>query len=179
MKEFSKLAASALSVAITSGCIDTQGGFAPNIHEVELPVNYCNQAVLVTGNPHGIPREKYAAIIAEICDGVVSLTLDIDQDGYGSEVDCNDSNADVHPRAEEVCNGVDDNCDGEVDNAGPTGSSIPKWAIDMDRDGFAASLSMFALSCENPGEGYRLAAEVASTLDCDDNDPTINSDCTD
>lgn len=36
--------------------------------------------------------------------------------GYAAEPgDCDDENPDVHPGAEEVCNYVDDNCDGRVD----------------------------------------------------------------
>ena len=50
--------------------------------------------------------------------------VDTDGDGYGNpastdcdhpELDCDDSNAAVNPGATEVCNGTDDNCDGQAD----------------------------------------------------------------
>src|SRR6185436_20741054 len=50
---------------------------------------------------------------------------DGDHDGYGSpgnadcdngaDADCDDTDATVHPFASESCNGVDDDCDGNVD----------------------------------------------------------------
>ena len=48
---------------------------------------------------------------------------DQDGDGFGvsaegcahTEIDCDDAQQDVHPGAAEVCNNLDDNCDGQVD----------------------------------------------------------------
>lgn len=45
-------------------------------------------------------------------------------EGYAAEDgDCDDMNGDVHPEAEEVCNGTDDNCSGTVDDGFGTGES--------------------------------------------------------
>lgn len=61
------------------------------------------------------------------CDGLVDEGFDVDQDGYtvcgtrtdgGTDptlVDCADDAAMVHPGADEVCNLVDDDCDGVID----------------------------------------------------------------
>jgi hypothetical protein len=46
------------------------------------------------------------------CDGSVPT-------GYvDNSIDCNDANSAVYPGATEVCNGIDDNCDGTVDSGG-------------------------------------------------------------
>jgi nitrous oxidase accessory protein NosD len=41
--------------------------------------------------------------------------IDNDGDGVFSDHDCDDSDPDVYPGAAEICNGVDDNCDGQID----------------------------------------------------------------
>jgi len=57
-----------------------------------------------------------------------SAPIDADGDGYPSGVDCNDNDASIHPGATEVCDGVDQDCDGVRDNGFP----------DADADGWAS-----------------------------------------
>ncbi len=61
--------------------------------------------------------------VNERCDSATRVCLfdllDGDHDGFPPRScgggDCDDSHADVHPGATEVCNGIDDNCNGLVD----------------------------------------------------------------
>jgi hypothetical protein len=55
-------------------------------------------------------------------DAPCSLGIDRDGDGYFEGYgDCDDSNEGVHPFAEEICNGIDDDCDGYTDEGNPGG----------------------------------------------------------
>jgi len=89
---------------------------------------------------------------------------DADKDGHTALTDCNDQDASIHPNAEEVCDGIDNNCDMQVDE----GVSMTLYA-DIDGDTFGDPDASDNL-CEE-AEGY-----VADNTDCDDDNDTIYPD---
>jgi hypothetical protein len=116
---------------------------------------------------------------ASVDEGVLStFFLDADADGYGDPAstasgctvptgyasaasDCDDGDAGVHPGASERCDGVDQDCDGVVDE-GVTSSFFP----DTDGDGHGAPSGSVA-ACSAPS-GF-----VSSSDDCDDGDAAV------
>ena len=90
------------------------------------------------------------------------VRFDGDGDGYTSDEDCDDDAPGVHPNTVEVCNGVDDDCDGVVDD-----SAGDLWYADADGDGFGDPATE-TQSCD-AAEGT-----VADNTDCDDTSVDIN-----
>jgi len=129
------------------------------------------------------------------CDGVTDEDLselvfyrDLDGDGYGTpddeiidcapvpgyvveNTDCDDSDDSIWPGRSEECNGIDDNCNGEIDETHP----LDPYFLDADADGFGAGEPVYA--CAAP------EAHVLDGTDCDDADymvnPSIYADCED
>ena len=104
------------------------------------------------------------------CDGQIDegLTTDADGDGYtvvgscgGSADDCDDSDADIHPGATEACDGIDNNCNGSIDEG-----VLNTYYADTDGDGFG-NASSTTQACTQPG-GF-----VADNTDCDDTNNAI------
>lgn len=72
-------------------------------------------------------------------------------DGYvASADDCDDADATAHPNAAEVCDGVDNDCSGEADEA--TAIDALVWYTDADGDGFGVEDST-TIACDQP-DGY-------------------------
>src|SRR6185503_7953894 len=72
-----------------------------------------------------------------------------------------DGRASVKPGGTETCNGLDDNCNGVIDEGVKT-----TFYRDADGDGFG-NLSITAQACSAPS-GY-----VANSTDCDDSKATV------
>ena len=114
---------------------------------------------------------------------------DSDRDGYGDattgvetclppsgyvsdDTDCDDGVAAVNPGATEVCNSIDDDCDGDIDDADSSldSSTATTWYTDGDRDGYGGTAS--TLSCVQPG------GTTTTSTDCDDGSAAVNPGAT-
>ena len=125
------------------------------------------------------------------CNGVIddpgaggckAYFLDADGDGYGVSTqtqclcapagafsaqlpgDCNDNAQLVNPKALEVCNSIDDNCNGIIDNDSP---QAKPYYVDGDNDSYGAGVGV--VLCQSNGVN-----KVLQGGDCADNDPNIN-----
>ncbi len=90
---------------------------------------------------------------------------DVDGDGYTNDVDCDDYDASVHPGADEVCNGIDDDCDGSVDEDPALGFAFYE---DADGDGYGDA-STEVVACDPPSSSSVLVAG-----DCDDSAASVH-----
>lgn len=86
---------------------------------------------------------------------------DLDGDGYPAPEDCDDDDPTRSPGATEVCDGVDQDCDGLVDD---DAQNAPTWYADADGDGFGDPLTSYQ-SC---------TGGVEAGADCDDGDSSIH-----
>jgi len=119
------------------------------------------------------------------CDGQIdegvlkTFYKDADRDGYDDptepkqsckrprryvkdNTDCDDSHRNIHPNAEERCNGKDNNCNGQIDEG-----VLKTFYMDADGDGYGDP-SVSTQSCRVP-EGY-----VKNNTDCSDTNPSLH-----
>ena len=122
-------------------------------------------------------KESGAVLDTEDTGGGDSAALppDADGDGFAEGEDCNDADPAINAAAEEVCDGIDNDCDGVTDPETSTNAST--WYADTDGDGYGNADSVVT-ACEAP-EGH-----VATGDDCDDGDDAIHpgaeeADCAD
>ena len=129
-----------------------------------------------TVNPEGteVCNEKDDDCNGQIDDGIGDIWFsDGDGDGFGdanssqqacqeeagwvaNDQDCQDGDSDINPNAEEVCDEIDNDCDGDIDEGVTT-----TWYADNDFDGYGDSNNSIE-ACSEP-EGM-----VATDGDCDD-----------
>lgn len=105
-----------------------------------------------------LPGTLWCSNYADHCDvhcyessrGCAFLGLDKDGDGFVDKFcmyletpgpDCDDSNPAVNPSATEVCNGIDDDCDGKVDTDDDIPLSNHEYIVDVAPDIRAPSIA--------------------------------------
>ena len=111
----------------------------------------------------GAPEEDCTDPVDYNCDGSVGYA-DADGDGYAACEECDDSERAINPSATEVCDELDNDCDGEADNDAVDADT---FYADVDADGFGDAGTP-VLACEVP-EGA-----VEDDEDCDDTNPDVN-----
>jgi len=115
-------------------------------------------------------------LLVGLCAGCLSSQEDylavrttlVDDDGDGwteAQGDCDDAHPQSHPGAPELCDGLDNDCDGQVDQEDPTNDLA--WYYDNDGDG-AGTSDAPRTTCQRPGTSW-----ASTTGDCNDSDPTI------
>ncbi len=172
---------------------DGFGSGATAVMDCAAPAGYvdnpddCNDQVGVI-NPDA---EELCNQLDDDCDGDVdegspnasTWYLDADGDGRGDDAtatevctppspdhvldggDCDDANSAVAPGLLEVCDGVDNDCDGLADDDDPAVTMLLSWYEDGDGDGVGDGPATMA--CIGP------SGSVDTTGDCDDDDPAI------
>jgi hypothetical protein len=125
------------------------------------------------------------------CDGgsaPITFFRDADNDGFGDARnsqgfcakpsrsawvldagDCQDTTGAINPSQEDACNGVDDDCDGIIDNDRAGLNRRTVWFRDADLDGFGAGSATVMACAAPPGSGL---APVGG--DCDDSRLSVN-----
>ena len=99
-------------------------------------------------------------------DATITRVACAQPDGYGADAtDCDDGDATQYPGADEVCNGEDDDCEGDVDE--PDAVDAGTWYTDADADGYGDP-STAEIACDAP------SGSVADDTDCDDTDSAVN-----
>lgn len=123
---------------------------------------------------------------------------DADADGYGNAflpallcdlmpgfsvdaTDCDDENALIHGAGEEICDGIDNNCNGLIDDADPFITGQVTWYLDVDGDTYGNSL-LTIVSCYAPFGYVPLAGDCNDLLnsvhpDAPDICDLIDNDC--
>jgi hypothetical protein len=121
--------------------------------------------------------ESAHAVLLDPCDPI-HYYRDSDGDGYGDLddelylclqpvgyvddfADCNDSEISINPGADEICNRIDDNCDGSIDEG-----VAQTYCMDSDGDGFGDP-STAIQACVLPA-GY-----VSDNSDCNDSNAVV------
>ncbi len=158
--------------ANNADCEDTDPSIRPTATEVcdgidnDCDTDIDDQDLSISGQPtwyrdNDLDGYGNAAVTQKACD---------QPGGFESDnTDCDDTDGNNFPGNTEVCDGSDNNCDGDVDDDDPTVSDQTEFWLDSDYDGFGDPGSG-AWFCLQPGD------HIDNYDDCDDTDALVNPD---
>ncbi len=145
---------------------DGWGGDGATVEACDLPMGYASR----TGDCDdadisffpGAPEPDCTDPNDYNCDGSVAWADD-DGDGWVACEECDDTDASIHPAAVEICDGIDNDCNGDTDDADVALdlSTASTWYRDSDGDRYGDPASS-TRACVLPS-GY-----LADNTDCDD-----------
>lgn len=96
----------------------------------------------------------------------IQICYDVPATGYVVDnTDCNDQDAAINPAAIEICDDIDNNCDGQIDEDLP----LFNYYLDNDQDGYGDAAESIQICYDTPPDDY-----VVDNTDCDDDNPGIN-----
>ncbi len=141
---------------------------------------------------------EYCNDVDDDCDGSVDESAadastwyqDADSDSFGNEAvnvsqcdqpagyvsdatDCDDASNGINPGASEVCNDIDDDCDGLTDDADPSITGQTTWYYDGDGDTYG-NASDNVTTCDQPAADSHGKFYVPDGTDIDDADKNVH-----
>ncbi|MEE9525609.1 MAG: MopE-related protein [Candidatus Woesearchaeota archaeon] len=132
------------------------------------------------GNVDEVPTSTYYQDLDSDTYGnaSVSQTVCIQPGGYVSDnTDCNDNDASISPGTSEICNDVDDNCNGQEDEGLAVACTND---IQCGSNGCALG-TYYSFNCNNPGTCSSYCSNTTNITDSDNDgyDIQCDSDCND
>ncbi len=129
-------------------------------------------AMVSSGNPLA-PKK-----LVQCCGKQCKFILDQDNDGFQTAPcggDCNDANPAINPSAPEVCNGLDDDCDGSTDE-GIGGQTCSTGSQGVCTVGTTQCSNSQVLCVPNQFPSNEICNDSLDN-DCDGNTDCSDSDC--
>lgn len=170
---FGDSAAATLACTAPVGTIDVAGDCDDTVRAVSpAATEVCD----------GLDNDCNGVIDGPGAIGITTFWIDADGDGFGdaalpvsgcaladgwadNDDDCDDTEAAINPDADELCDGVDNDCNDVLDDGSGPGAGF--WYADLDGDGYGNTADV-VFSCDVvPGR-------ITRPGDCDDAAPAVN-----